>query len=158
MKKTAFYLVVLLFSINISGLSQHANHSLIDESKRKARIEEVIAELRDYSPDETTESLSFQEKIIENGHKYSVRIIEKGFVRLSNTEWVYFISESSHKNPEVGDITLAIDSHGCVFKNYGHVCGGIVHFESYTSGIPQKSHAFFENYECDTDESKWMKL
>jgi hypothetical protein len=157
MSKLVIYISIVLLGMNFSAFGQHNDQNRIDAEKRAASIEQMILDLKKISPDETTESLIFKEIKLENGSKYSIRLIEKGFLRLSNTDWIYFLSSSSHKNPEVGDITLAIDSKGIIFQNNGHVCGGIIHFETYKTGIPESSDAFFEYYESDTDGIRWEK-
>ncbi len=151
-------IVCIIIGINFSTYSQHHNHSQINGDIRLAAIDQMVKELKNILPDETHESLSFEKIRQENGIKYSIRLFEKGFLRLSGTDWIYFLSSSAHNNPDVGDITLAIDSKGKIFENSGHVCGGIIHFETVKIGVPATSNDFFEFYESDTDGVKWKKL
>ena len=157
MSRFVIYISIALLGISFSAFGQHHDQNRIDAEKRTAGIEQMVLDLKKISVDETTESLIFKEIKLENGSKYSIRLIEKGFLRLSNNDWIYFLSSSSHKNPAVGDITLAIDCRGIIFQNNGHVCGGIIHFETYKTGIPRSSDEFFEYYESDTDGIKWEK-
>ena len=53
-----------------------------------------------------------------------------GLIRFSNAGWVFIVSHSSHAEEfdptdKVGDISIAIDNEGNLYKNAAHVCGGI---------------------------------
>jgi hypothetical protein len=155
MKRLSIFLSVVLFGLSISTFSQHHKQSDVNNEKRTAAIKQMVLDLTNFFPDRFTDSLIFKEVKSENGNKHSIRLIEKGILRLSTADWIYFLSSSSHNNPEIGDITLAIDSKGNIFQNNGHVCGGIIHFETTKNGIPTNSEAFFKFFESDTDGVKW---
>lgn len=47
---------------------------------------------------------------IENEIRLLVRILEKGWIDLPSESWIYRVTTSSHNNPEIGDVSVAIDN------------------------------------------------
>jgi len=94
---------------------------------------------------------------IPDGQKISYKIFGKGRIRFVNNETILIYTHSSHENPEVGDISIAFTDDNNIFVNYGHICGGIIHFEHYSLILPENPEMFFQNFVSDTDDFKWTK-
>ncbi len=64
---------------------------------------------------------------------------------------------SSHSNPVIGDVSIAITSKGKTFVNYGHICGGSIAFVQSQPTAPKEATEFIKNFKADTDDSGWIK-
>lgn len=151
-------LVFLFSSISVHGFSQSHDKIDVDIVKRENKIAEIIQGLKSFQPSQNTDFIELKHFNQDNYIKTSIRLIDSGTLRLSNGEWIHFVSISSHYNKEVGDATLAIDNTGNIYINDGHVCGGIIHFENYNAKELQTSLQFFQNFVSDTDKKKWISL
>ena len=49
----------------------------------------------------------------------------EAYIPFSSNDWVYIRVHSHHRHDRLTDLSLAIDARGNVYKNFGHVCGGI---------------------------------
>ncbi len=157
------YLKLLLASVFLFGSwnllqGQHHSHPRYDAESRMLKKNEIIQSLRSFRPNEQAVVVELTEKEIDQSVKQSVRIIGEGFLQISNTDWIYFISTSSHTDANAGDMTLAIDQSGNVYQNDGHVCGGIVHFQTFERQKPRNSDQFFQLFKSDTDDIGWNKV
>jgi hypothetical protein len=58
----------------------------------------------------------------------------------------------------VGDLTLAIDNHGKIYLNEGHICGGIIHFIINDKIAVKAASDFIQHFISDTDDQYWRRL
>jgi hypothetical protein len=157
----------LTYSLVMSGVfclyglllsAQHSDLSGIVPEKREALIQSAILKLQSFPSDTTIREVEIQELSSENYFRLKIRIKETGVLKLPGKDRIYFISSSSHGNPETGDFTLAMDSIGKIYSNNGHVCGGIIHFETGEIKKLKTSEQFFRYFVSDTDGEKWKKI
>jgi hypothetical protein len=140
------------------AFGQHAGESLIVPEKRNGWIQATAKELLNIIPDSTIQQTSVNVIEIENDIRLSIRILEEGWIDLSGGNWIYIITTSSHNNPEIGDVSVAIDNRKNVYYNEGHVCGGIIHFETMQLRKLKTSKEFFASFISDTDSMSWKRL
>jgi hypothetical protein len=105
-------------------------------------------------PDEIT----FFESNLGYDAVLACRLVDRGFMRLSETNWICFVANSGHVNPSVGDIILAIDQSGNVFYINTHVCGNLSLFVGVDMKKPLNSDDFFARFPGETKGSEWIKL
>jgi len=138
-----------------------------DTLKAKAWIEKLVAEQRNGVPyAENCAWVYPQVNAAPGFEKVSYRLREGCCISFKNGKIIRFLFHSSHADPEVGDVILAIDEGGKVFVNFSHICGGIVHFEYMKKEygkqqlpvVPVDPDQFFENFVCDTDGQAWQLL
>jgi hypothetical protein len=94
----------------------------------------------------------------EDWQKLSCRVTKQGIIKLSNGIWIFIKTNSSHENEEIGDVSMAIDNKQNVFKNDGHVCGGIIHFQTSLLKELKSTSDFFKYFVSDTDSAAWVKI
>ena len=128
MFRLLFFLTLL--AILSQANAQHADNSLINIEKRNEWIQSTSKELKNIKPGDSYKKVDLKITEYNNKVKHSVRILKEGMLDLPNGNWIYITTSSSHNNPEIGDIILAIDNKRRIFYNEGHVCGGIIHFET----------------------------
>jgi hypothetical protein len=56
------------------------------------------------------------------------------------------------------DLTLAIDNHGKIYLNEGHICGGIIHFIINDKIAVKAASDFIQHFISDTDDRGWKSL
>jgi hypothetical protein len=95
-------------------------------------------------------------KTSEGFKNISFRIKAFSKIKFSSGIEIRFNLHSSHTDPNVGDLSIAITSDGLIYYNFGHVCGGIIHFESKSDKLPQSSEDFFNTFKSDTDDKLWV--
>jgi len=90
--------------------------------------------------------------------KVSYRIINGlGIIKCRNEDEIAIVFHSSHQEPMIGDISVALLDNNVIFINTGHVCGNIIHFISPSLSIPENAEEIFKNFYSDTDQVKWQK-
>jgi hypothetical protein len=138
--------------------AQHTDLSRIDPEKRKEWINAICQQLQKIKPETIPGSLPVEQKAFEDYFRLSVRVNKEGLIVLPCKNWIYIISSSAHEDPETGDISLAIDHKKKIFMNEGHVCGGIIHFETDKIRELKTSREFFKHFVSDTDEEGWKRI
>ena len=149
-------LIFLLFVF--TAVSQHTDPTGIVPEKRKARIESMMEELKKFNPEPVPGRVQIERKELPDYFKLSVRINKKGVIALPGKNWIYILTTSAHDDPETGDISLAIDQNHRIFQNEGHVCGGIIHFETGRIRKIKNSRQFFKYFTSDTDGEGWRRI
>ncbi|HRZ41467.1 MAG TPA: hypothetical protein P5228_02050 [Bacteroidales bacterium] len=143
-------------------LAQHieaeepASHSAVIPDSADAWIIDMLTQMKTVSRIDSERIVRVENVDFEGLLMKRYKLVGEGFIVFPDSGWVYLISASSHDQPYVGDITLAMDHTGTFFLNRGHVCGGIIHF--VFSGKPEEDTAanFFRLYVSDTDEAPWQ--
>lgn len=155
--KFAIALIIILLS-GLPTFSQHVDNNGVDEAKRTEWLEQMISKLRDVKPD--TCSAIVQPKIteVDDYYRLSYRFTAPGCIRFENGESVFITLNSSHDNPEIGDVSMAVDNRSRVFVNFGHVCGGIIHFIIEQKIEIHSVDDFFQYTISDTDSKSWKLL
>lgn len=157
MKKLAFSFFLILATISFS-FAQHSDVSEVSAMKQDKWIQETIREFNSFSPDSSVTAIIIDQNIWDDGQKLSCRIVKCGILRLDNGGWIYFKTTSSHENKEIGDVSMAVDDKKNIYKNMGHVCGGIIHFETTQLTKLKETSDFFKFFICDTDSASWEKV
>ena len=154
--KTFKLLPALVLFCVATVYGQHSDPSTIDLEKRALWIDQAMMEMLKINPD--TVSNILEPEITDLGEAYyslSYRLKKPGIIRFSKKDWIYLMPSSSHDDPEVGDITLAMNKKKKFFINEGHICGGIIHFMTTSRITASSSDQFFENFVSDTDSMPW---
>lgn len=157
MKKLALSFFLMLATSSFI-FAQHSDISEVSVKKQNKWIQVTIRELKKFSPDSTISLVILDEYVWEEGKKLSCRVIKSGILRLENGGWIYFKTTSSHEDKEIGDVSMAIDHKKNIYKNMGHVCGGIIHFETTQLTELRETSDFFQFFVGDTDSAKWEKV
>jgi hypothetical protein len=157
MKKIFLSMVICLSIITIS-IAQHSGELKISKKKRDKWIKETTRELKEFSPDSLTPSIILSYSAYEDWQKLFCRVTKNGIIKLNSGDWIYIRTNSSHENEEIGDISIAIDSNKDIFKNEGHVCGGIINFETNLFSELKTTSDFFKYFVSDTDSATWEKI
>jgi hypothetical protein len=148
---------VLLILVPWTLVGQHNDVSLINKEARKLWKDSTVVILKNFHPDKAQEPTSVEVKEFDNSRILSVRVTGNAFIPMDRGKWVYIVSVSSHDSPETGDLSLAIDHRGNIWLNEGHVCGGIIHFETNRLKSLSNSRQFFRYFVSDTDSSPWIR-
>ncbi|HLO53301.1 MAG TPA: hypothetical protein VK169_03380 [Saprospiraceae bacterium] len=133
----------------------HGRKAVIDELKRKTWIDETVDSLMNKNEDDFPK-LVMNELIHEDFYKASYRLLEKGVINFKDGGYLKLMSTSAHSIAAIGDITLAVNEIGEVFVNLGHICGGIIHFETHDKGKTQAALDFLNSFRSDTDDESWQ--
>jgi hypothetical protein len=134
---------------------QHGRKTVIDEIKRNTWIKDTVDSLMNKNVEDFPK-LVVNELIHEDFYKASYRLIEKGVINFKEGGYLKLISTSAHSIAEIGDITLAVNEIGEVFVNQGHICGGIIHFETNDRGKTHAALDFLNSFQSDTDDESWQ--
>lgn len=107
---------------------------------------------------ETTRIDIFDLKHFER-NQLACTVLPSCYVKIGDTNWVYFVLHSAHRDPEIGDLALAIDQDGSVFECKAHVCGSTSGFITDSLEMPLTSKDFFKLfYSDDPSKSHWIPL
>jgi hypothetical protein len=140
------------------AFAQHTNESLVVHEKRNEWIQSVANDLMFIIPDSAKQITSVTARETEDEFWLTVRILKETRIDLPGGNWIYIVTNSSHDDPEIGDVSVAIDNTNNLFFNEGHVCGGIIHFETSKLKKLNTSHEFFANFVSDTDSKMWKRI
>ncbi len=152
-----FIIAILSGLINFSAIAQHGNHESRNETTRKAWIDSVLVNFDSKSLNENIKTIKLDHRQLGDVPLLSIRVKGEGIFNVNDKEWIYFLSNSNHKNPGVGDITIAINQKGKAWYNHGHVCGGIIHFATKQISELKHSKEFFKYFVSDTDYEVWER-
>lgn len=135
--------------------AQHTDDDKFSASEQQKWLKNAASEMARFIPDISAGPIIPHISETDNFYQITYRLDGKGWVKFAGGKWIYMISSSAHANPEVGDITLAMDNNKKFYTNKSHVCGGIIHYQCLKK-IKIKSPAdFFKNFEGDTDNIPW---
>ena len=151
-------LTICLFSITTLVAQEKHTASQVSAQKRNQWIKEQSAKLKKIKPTTTTEKAALNENEVTDGIRLTVDINDKGYLVTKDSGWIYFITHSAHKNPQVGDITLAIDHNKNIFMNEGHVCGGYISFGAVNFKEVTSVNDFFQYFTSDEKNGGWKKV
>lgn len=135
--------------------AQHTDNK-INKAMQQQWIENTIVELKKSDAFSSFKPIKADIKSFPEYSLVSYRIYGKVRLQCADGEWIYFKSNSSHTNSEVGDVCLAISDKGKVYVNYGHICGGIVHFNDKSNQTPRDANDFFTRFNSDIDNQPWV--
>ena len=153
------FIPALMIFVNMFTVSgQHADTSQVIPGVREQWLERTRQEMVNFHSDTCRKTI--EPEITDLGEEYyscSYRLQGPGMIRISAEEWIYLVASSAHDNPEVGDITLGMDQKKRFYINEGHVCGGIIHFQSLERIELKTSKQFFKHFVSDTDSAGWVR-
>lgn len=126
----------------------HAQHisTNINENIRKQWIREASAFLKTVKPEPPAMEIAVFDltHFEKNQLKCSIRM--HTYLRINDRDWIYFIVQSAHSNPDVGDVILAIDQDGVIYSCEAHVCSGSTSVRSDDLIQPVSSEDFFARF------------
>lgn len=142
--------------IPVKYQNAHLSPESIDSTKRIAWIEHSIDSLlRNFSNIDLKKVEIYQRQREEQLY-LTCRIINAGYIT-AGIDTCYLFLFSSHQNPAVGDVIIAISDKRKVYVNNGHVCGGIVHFQSFKISKPSSFQEFIAHFSPEISPSIWRQ-
>ena len=123
------------------------------EARRKKWIQANVVLLQSIKPTEAMPVAEFE--IIDGSTRCSFAEGEI-LIWINKNEWIYIFSHSSHKSDVLGDLVVAIDNKGNLYRTESHVCGGLS-FSSNCEVKPRNPREFFENF-LSWDREEWYRL
>lgn len=139
-----------------SHFELHGKKSIIDEEKRNKWIQEAAEKLKSTKNVDNYQQLVMNELTHEDFYQASYRLIDSGMIKFDDGSYLKLKSTSTHSMAEIGDITLAVDRHGDVYINQGHICGGIIHFNTHQKDVARTDVDFLKYFQSDTDDEQWL--
>jgi hypothetical protein len=136
----------------------HVNPLAINQVERENWIHTTIENLQNIQAPQNETSIETNITDIEDFFQISYRLQGSGYIHFDNGDWIYLVSTSSHDTEQVGDLTLAIDNHGKIYLNEGHICGGIIHFIINDKIAVKAASDFIQHFISDTDDIGWKNL
>lgn len=130
----------------------------IDPDKRRQAIAALADELRAFQPTGEVRRADATINPASDNRGAVCRVIGSGLVEMGTNGWVYLVLRSSHQDPAVGDVILAIDDRGRLLESSGHVCGKVAHFVSAEKRAAEDPDDFFERFRPDPDRAPWVPL
>ncbi|CAN5798282.1 hypothetical protein BH23THE1_BH23THE1_36120 [soil metagenome] len=124
---------------------------------RKKWINNKVREMKSATWDKNLEFAEFISISTDDIKLNKVRISACNKLSFDNKDTILICTHSIHENPLIGDVSIALLNRKKVYVNFGHVCGGLIHFESPRIPNPENGAQFFSQYVSDTDELKWEK-
>ncbi len=151
---------LLLLGVIISSVcsGQHNDETKIDKNLQAEWIKSASKELLKFKPDPSGEKVIPLINSAPGYEKISYRICGKGYIVADNQDWIYIVCSSSHDNEKIGDISIAVDNKKRIFINNGHICGGMIHFESNGQLKLTSSDHFFQSFHEDSYDTAWKKI
>jgi hypothetical protein len=173
--KQFFWPATILFVFFISSVSVVAVHGMspfervyqnaptkngaINPELRQRWMEKTVEKLQEIDAGTCLQSLERRVVDLDDFFMVAYRLNgPEGCIEFPNGDWVYMVAHSLHDNPAIGDITIAIDNHQRLYKNEGHVCGGIINFYTGSEEDLLGAGDFFGNFMSDCDDCKWYRI
>jgi len=151
--------LTLIIAFLCSAVSaQHTDEAKFSAKEQQKWLKKSASEMARFIPDSSPGPIIPHITETDDFYQITYRLEGKGWINFANGAWIYMISSSAHTNPEVGDITLAMDDKKHFYINKSHVCGGIVHFQCRKRIILKSPNDFFNNFESDTDNIPWAPV
>ncbi len=148
-------LTLIIAFLCSAASAQHTDGSKLNIAEQQKWLEKTASGMAQFIPDSSAGPIIPHITETDDFYQITYRLEGKGWIKLASGKWIYMISSSAHANPEVGDITLAMDNKKNFYTNKSHVCGGLIHYQCLKK-IKIKSPAdFFKNFEGDTDNIPW---
>jgi hypothetical protein len=148
---------VVGFGMMNKNFHGHVQGGLINDEKRLDWIVASEAKLEHCINNKNLQVIESREIVLEDYYQHSYRLIEEGYVEFSDGSCLCMITNSSHRDPYVGDLTLAMDREGRMYINQGHICGEIIHFIIEEKLEIKSSEEFLRYFVSDTDDSGWLR-
>ncbi len=134
----------------------------VEASRRKEWVEAATRQLLEEINHSNYPEIKL-EKYVSEEHQYFkkyVKINENSPVKLqfSDGSYLIFRKHSVYEDYTVGDITIAMNDRGILYKNEGHICGGTISFVEYNKMEISSSYDFIRHFKSDTDSKGWVIL
>jgi len=147
-------MVLLMAAFLCTSMQQHESEPL-SKRKQKAWIREMKKDLARASVDANLPLIEPAVVNVKDYQSVTYRVQARSKIICTNGDWLVIHPHSSHQADEVGDICLALTDKGKFYVNYGHVCGGIIHFQSLDTIKPASAEDFISRFRSDTDDKAW---
>lgn len=129
----------------------------VNKEKQNVWIRNTVDSLISTKLDENFDILSHHLTELDEYKMISYRVNKSGKLLFHGGEYCIIYVHSAHEDPEIGDVSVALTMDGIIYINFGHVCGGIIHFVHMSTDIPKKPAEFFDVFSSDTDDEKWNR-
>jgi hypothetical protein len=146
-----------LFSSGNDQPSNLSSKKVVTE-EQKAWIKEMMEVLLNTTTLPAADTIAITTNELDDFRQSGFRLKGTGYIHFENGDWIYLVSNSSHTNEKIGDITLAMDNKKRFYLNEGHVCGGIIHFTTGRMFKTLDADMFFRYFRGDEDETEWKAL
>lgn len=133
-----------------------ADPDAVDAAARAIAVESMIHELRRFAPTEATPRVEVVLHEASVNRRAVYRIWGEGWIDMGGNGWVFIRVASSHDDPHVGDVILAIDDRGRIFENASHVCSTVAHFTSTEKLAAGNPDDFFGRFAADVTREPWL--
>lgn len=150
-------LILLLIFLPSVLIAQHTDTSLKKSSQQKW----IKTTLKEFKKNNTFSLFTLSEPRINSNPEFmktSFRVQGDTKIKCLSGEWIYFRTNSSHHNKEIGDVCIAISDTGLRYIHYGHICGGLLDFISKSDQIPVDASDFFNRFNSDSNDGSWVNL
>lgn len=153
---TIILLIIVLFNPNSSfsqlGIEKGAYFDSLNIELKEWIIKNSENLYKGIVQFEKKDSLHFRISRKNGELSYQYELTNKAYQKFKKRSWIKMISLSSHENPDIGDVTLAITNKGKVYINRGHICGNVVTFHSQNKLSRLTALKFLTNYTEYVDE------
>jgi hypothetical protein len=137
-----------------SHIDVHGETLRIDTLQREAWISKTFSDLN--NSDLTFPEVQLKDRSFENFIRLEYKVKGMGIIKFRDGSFLKIISSSSHDNPEVGDITCAMNHLGQTFIHRSHNCGGTLHFILNIKLRVNSVFDFIHYFYSAIDQSKWI--
>jgi hypothetical protein len=148
----------ILILIAIFAFTMQAGEKVIHRDQQKW-IDKTIKILKKFKPTNKTKYVKMEKSISRGGDTtFYYDIKNRGVIKVGDNGWLAIVCHSFHQdettNIDIGDIILAIDENGNLYRNDGHPCLSI---RLYTSS---KGFQNLDDFLATTvlKNKKWYKL
>jgi len=128
-----------------------------DPAKRKEWLLQTQAKMLEFSLEAPVARLTAQFDKFETNTRITYQVGKEGVIYFADNDWIYIVSSNSHDQPEVGDLTVAMDQDHNFYLNRGHVCGGQARYFCDDLKEITTSATFFSSFKEDIDMQTWTR-
>jgi len=138
--------------------AQHVSTN-INKAVRLQWIQGAAAFLKTVKPEPPVKQVEIHDLKHFERDQLACTLSAQCYIRINETNWIFFILHSAHSNPEVGDLILAIDQNGELYHSDAHVCGGTSSLRTHDLVMPISSTDFFARFlSRGSGDGRWTKL
>ena len=150
-------LMVGLFMLPGEFYAQQACNIKPDPVKRKEWLLQTQARMLEFTLQAPVPRVSPEFIHYDTYTRISYQVVKEGVIYFGDNDWIYIVSSNSHDQPEVGDLTVAMDQDHNFYLNRGHVCGGQARYICDELKEIKTSATFFSSFKEDIDMQSWTR-
>ena len=92
-------------------------------TERDMWITDTMRRLESFQPGPSTADARRRVHVVSGRVRYVVD--EEGLFRFGDDSWLYDVTHSSHARDDIGNVILAVDHTGQLYRNEAHVCRNV---------------------------------